>query len=75
MTTHALNAPKSTIWTYPWDLIDEGPVEAVRRIQDTGLEAISLASAYHSFEMLRPHQKDEVLLRSPRARPTRDRAT
>ena len=62
-----MNAPASTIWTYPWDLIDEGPVAAVGRIKDTGLEAVSLASAYHSFEMLRPHQESEVLLRSPRS--------
>ncbi len=39
----------------------------MRRIRDTGLEAVSLASAYHSFEMLRPHLSGEVLLRSPRA--------
>ena len=31
------------------------------------MTAVSLASAYHSFEMLRPHLTDKVLLRSPRA--------
>lgn len=62
-----MKAPESTIWTYPWDLIDEGPAEAVGRIKDAGLRAVSLASVYHSFEMLRPHQAGEVLLRSPRA--------
>ncbi|MBK34768.1 MAG: hypothetical protein CME26_04450 [Gemmatimonadetes bacterium] len=61
-----MNAPESTIWTYPWDLIDEGPATAVARIQDVGLKGVSLASAYHSFEMLRPHQPGEVLLRAPR---------
>ena len=61
-----MNAPESTIWTYPWDLIDEGPATAVARIQDAGLKGVSLASAYHSFEMLRPHQPGEVLLRAPR---------
>lgn len=59
--------PTSTIWTYPWDLIDEGPEQAVQKIRDTGLEAVSLASAYHSFEMLRPHLPGDVLLRSPRS--------
>ena len=57
----------NTIWTYPWDLIDEGPAEAVHRIKETGLTAVSLTAAYHSYEMLRPHLTGKVLLRSPRA--------
>ena len=62
-----LNNHLTTIWTYPWDLIDEGPADAVRRIRETGLTAVNLTSAYHSFEMLRPHLDGKVLLRSPRA--------
>ncbi len=40
-----LNNHLTTIWTYPWDLIDEGPADAVRRIRETGLTAVNLTSA------------------------------
>ncbi len=46
----------ATMWTYPWDLRDEGYDAVLRNLrEDVKLNAINLASAYHTFDMLRPH--------------------
>lgn len=58
----------STIWAYLWDLVDDGLEEAVRRCrEDMGLDAISVATAYHSFQQLRPHSSGNKLLVSDAA--------
>ena len=58
----------ATMWAYPWDLHEEGAEAALRRIrEDAGMNAVSLAAAYHSFEMLRPHLPKNNLLQIPRA--------
>ncbi len=58
----------TTLWTYPWDLADGEPEAIAPRLRDEiGLDAISLASAYHTFEMLRPHSPGRVLLQIPQA--------
>ena len=39
---------RATIYTYPWDLADEGIDQALDRIADTaGLHSVSLAQSYH----------------------------
>lgn len=43
------------IWAYPWDLLDEGIDTALGRMADAGLQAVSVASAYHSVRALCPH--------------------
>ena len=46
----------TTMWTYPWDLNDEGYDAVLNSLKNNvGLNAINLASAYHTFDMLRPH--------------------
>ena len=58
----------TTLWSYPWDLADEGFEEAINGLkQETDLDAISLAAAYHSFEMLRPRSPGRVQLQIPKA--------
>ncbi|MBB31777.1 MAG: hypothetical protein CME25_23100 [Gemmatimonadetes bacterium] len=58
----------TTLWTYPWDLNASGPDIVAHRLRnDIGLDAVSLAAVYHSFEMLRPHSRDKVLLQIPTA--------
>jgi hypothetical protein len=49
-------ATHATMWTYAWDLLDEG-VDAVlgRLQQEVGLDAISVATSYHTVAHLRPH--------------------
>ncbi|MBT3603161.1 MAG: hypothetical protein HN521_08855, partial [Candidatus Latescibacteria bacterium] len=46
----------TTMWTYPWDLNNEGYSTVLDKLKnEVGLNAINLASAYHTFDMLRPH--------------------
>ena len=58
----------TTLWTYPWDLHDTGVDAAVRSLKDdTGLDGLSLAAAYHTFEMLRPRSEGRLLLQATQA--------
>ena len=44
------------IWTYPWDLLDEGVDTALARIaNEGGMKAVSLSHSYHNVKHLRPH--------------------
>ncbi|MBI4531328.1 MAG: hypothetical protein HY709_07370 [Candidatus Latescibacteria bacterium] len=55
--------PYSTIWAYLWDLVDDGIEDAVRFLRnDLGLDAVSVATAYHTFQQLRPQRPGEKLL-------------
>ncbi|NOZ29272.1 MAG: hypothetical protein GXP39_14645 [Chloroflexi bacterium] len=42
------------LWTYPWDVLDEGIDAALDRIAATGVDGISLAVAYHAARTLSP---------------------
>ena len=58
----------ATIWTYPWDLADERFETVAHNLAgEIGLNGMSLASAYHTFEMLRPRSRGKVLLQIPRS--------
>lgn len=49
-------------WSYPWDLLDEGPDLAIDRIAgEIGAQSISLATTYHSVAQFRPHAADAPL--------------
>ena len=57
-----------TVWAYLWDLVEDGIRDSVRFLRnDIGLDAISVATAYHSFQQLRPHRPGRKLLTSDRA--------
>ena len=44
------------VWTYPWDVADEGIEQVLGNIREVAkCNAVSLASAYHNFKQLRPH--------------------
>jgi hypothetical protein len=43
------------MWTYLWDIVDEGYEEVFRNLTENGLTAISLATAYHAGKFLEPH--------------------
>ena len=48
----------TTMWAYPWDMLDDGVHDVTRRMrEDIGLDAVSVATSYHSVEHLRPHTK------------------
>jgi len=53
----------TTLWTYPWDVVDTGPERAAKEIAQTGLRSVSLAATYHAFDMLRPHRTENRLLK------------
>ncbi|NLC58064.1 MAG: hypothetical protein GX774_14630 [Armatimonadetes bacterium] len=45
----------TTMWAYLWDLVDDGIDRALGRIQDeAGVGAVSIATAYHTVQHLRP---------------------
>lgn len=43
------------MFVYPWDLRDEGTSEVAARLAGAGLDAVSVATAYHAGKFLRPH--------------------
>ncbi|MBD8653784.1 hypothetical protein IFT66_22060 [Rhizobium sp. CFBP 13726] len=44
-----------SMWTYPWDLQDQGLVEATAELRDrASLNSISLATSYHAGRFLQP---------------------
>ncbi len=45
----------ASMWTYLWDLVDEGYAEALGRMKENGLNSVSLACAYHAGKFLAPH--------------------
>lgn len=48
----------TTMWSYVWDLIDDGVDEVLSLLRnEIGLDAISLATSYHTVEHLRLHTK------------------
>ncbi len=43
------------MYVYAWDLWEEGAGAVIARLRDAGLNAVSLATAYHAGKFLRPH--------------------
>jgi hypothetical protein len=58
----------TTMWSYLWDLVDDGMDESVRRLGgELSLDAVSVATAYHTFEQMRPQRRGNKLLREEQA--------
>ncbi len=54
-----------TMWSYLWDLVDDGIDDVLHEMQDEiGLTALSLATHYHSVEHLRPHTEGPFIYRA-----------
>ena len=46
----------SSIWIYPWDLLDEGITSTVDKLSQTpGVDWLSVTTVYHSGKFLLPH--------------------
>jgi hypothetical protein len=43
------------IYTYAWDLAEEGIAESVRQFRALGLDTVTVAGSYHAGKFLRPH--------------------
>lgn len=51
------------MWTYPWDVLDEGAERVVAFLrEEVGLDAMSLTPAYHTYDQLRLHLPGPRLL-------------
>jgi len=44
-----------SMYTYPWDLQEEGVAAVCARLRDTGIGGLTLSTSYHSGKFLRPH--------------------
>ncbi len=43
------------IYTYAWDLAEEGVSKSVDRFRELGLDTVTIAGSYHAGKFLRPH--------------------
>lgn len=57
----------SSIWIYPWDLLDEGIASTVDKLsQNPGIDWLSVTAVYHSGKFLLPHNpKKKVYFPKP----------
>ena len=46
---------RKAMYTYAWDLQEEGVKAVASRLRDAGLNTITLATSYHAGKFLRPH--------------------
>ena len=46
------------LWAYPWDLLDEGVENVATRLEEIGVDEISLATNYHSVQPFLPHNPE-----------------
>lgn len=51
-----------TTWAYPWDILDEGPAEVEARLQNIGIDEITLATNYHTVQAFTPHNPERRTL-------------
>jgi hypothetical protein len=45
----------AAMYTYAWDLAEEGVDRVAGRLQDAGIDTVTLATSYHAGKFLRPH--------------------
>ena len=58
----------TTLWAYPWDLSYESTTDTIALLkQEIGLDAISVATSYHTYEMLCPQRKGRKFIWAPEA--------
>jgi len=55
-----------SVWTYPWDVADEGVETALRCLaEEGGMRGISLTHVYHHVKALAPHNPKRKLFITP----------
>jgi hypothetical protein len=47
-----------SLWTYPWDIIDEGGDSVVKNVEALGVSELNLATNYHSLHAFLPHNPE-----------------
>ena len=46
------------IWTYPWDVRDEGAEQVSSRLRKIGIGEVNLATNYHAVQAFAPHNPE-----------------
>jgi hypothetical protein len=46
------------IWTYPWDVRDEGAEQVSSRLREIGIGEVNLATNYHAVQAFAPHNPE-----------------
>jgi hypothetical protein len=44
------------IWSYPWNLVDEGVERAAKRLERIGIDELTLATNYHAVQTYHPRE-------------------
>lgn len=54
--------PFTSMWLYPWDLVDEGADSVLENIKErAGLNSVNMATCYHTARCLLPHNPKRKL--------------
>lgn len=54
-----------SLWCYPWTLAEEGLDAAYQTFADIGVDAVNIASHYHSVRSLQPRFPDSLFVQYP----------
>lgn len=54
-----------SVWTYPWSIYEEGADETFSDLDTRGVDAINLASHYHSIRAFQPRFPDSLFVEYP----------
>lgn len=54
-----------SVWTYPWSVYEEGPDKTFYDLDDRGVDAVNLASHYHSIRAFQPRFPDSLFVEYP----------
>lgn len=49
------------MWTYPWDILDEGPRNTVNQLHNLGISEINLATNYHAVQTFSPRNPNQKM--------------
>lgn len=52
---------ETTLWAYPWDVAGEGVDKFLDAVEEVGVSAVSVATAYHSGLFVTPHHSKHRL--------------
>lgn len=53
------------LWSYPWTLAEEGLESTWSRFKEIGVDAVNIASHYHSVRSLQPRHPDSLFVQYP----------
>ena len=58
--------PSTSMWAYTWDLCHTSADDTIGRLKnEVGLQAVSVATSYHTYEMLCAHRKGPKFVLAP----------